>query len=499
MLTQEQETKLFDISDAFKHLYYSGGLNPVLYAIRMWNNYELHLVAEISEINEEDIVKIAEDIVNKRKTESDSKIGSRIVIAKIDHTGIELFPFDEGQKTMYKEYHDREFNKLLESIPQMSEIDQQEIIDAIKAEIGKKNKQEIILSFNSPLSIDHSTFYYINELIAKMFSGGMWEDAVDWAFMTRNNRDDWEESIFAHDDILNIINGDNSIKNYIEAVLNISDNEQLKERIVSIHSQGCTDLIDYKNRGFHDGKNYCPLRMKERIEQLVLPIKIKAEIEKIFEFIESIELLEMKIGVVNAFLNKSQEMGLMEEYHGLEDIYGKLLEVDKKVDASAFQVKTRIDELIDLLYKQHDLLSSILGTSTPPVFLNKLKKSEKQLYVNILFLQSISIGDIDTEEAKAKFIDIISLLGKLVGNIITSVLKPIKYNDITIANFQHRETEITLNNTDKYSIDEYCVKYGKLFNKRHTPPDEVIMNSEITRSFIKDSHAVLEIILKYRE
>ena len=183
MLTQELTTELIKVANSLDALFSDGCFSPISNAIRIWNNYTINFIAEYNIGN---ISEIAAAIANNKEIKHQSE---RIVVAKLDYSGYYLFPQNpelEEQRITQNQIVLEEFKERLKELFEdaINELERDEFDKFIEGQKNKLEKMEKIIKdkkLTLPLpsqSMTPSLFYYINEMVAKIFSGGIWEDAT---------------------------------------------------------------------------------------------------------------------------------------------------------------------------------------------------------------------------------------------------------------------------------------------------------------------------------
>jgi len=303
MLSKDILHKLFTTIDVIEGIYDSN-LEPIKRFLNNLGNYELLIKVKIydttsfnTKIEEKfKIEGIEEFIIKVPKTVN--ILLDELVIIKLDLKGIikfpkEYYPSEKGitKKELEKKYLKffDEKSKIIFDKVKKNRKKLNEMLETIKLE-EIQEKKRIKNAFENKIIITPSQFYYINELVAELLTGGIWHNAVDWAFMIA-------ETSFSSDAAIDYykewkkLNKLSNIEIIVETVLYLNG-ENYKENIVSL-GLPCCNLINHNTRCFHNGV-YRPSDKEEIISDFNYPDYIKFIIRKLDKGIESIPINQRK-------------------------------------------------------------------------------------------------------------------------------------------------------------------------------------------------------------
>ena len=525
MISKEVQIKLFEVVEALKGLYKSNFFKFIKKTVNTFNNYEFIISAEINEVSEkEETVDLPIDFIegtekfsikiNKQEIK-ESKI-SKLTIAKIDCIGLKIFPEDfnkNGENLLliegYKKFKEQIFKELIEKLEKGLEKDSQEdkeffksIADTLRKKLEKpKDKlKDIIIDKTSKdtkidksvlMELDPSKFYFMNELIANLYSGGIWYDVLDVHYFSDIPTELDFDPLLGGEYRLKLYENSEYVRLYVDAILYYEET-RLVERIFSLDTS-CSDLINYNLRGFYGGV-YCPISKSEYIESLSYSLPVKEVIKKFFDYIETLPLEEQKKATFQYLIKQLIEKGLYTEElkDGISKTFSEHIGKEKE------EVQAKIDEK----------LSKLLHFQEMPDFVRRLDDFYKGRYGKIhndIMMLCIPT----TMEETYKYIEIFAELGRFVGNVFNDVFENIKIKkedkneyekDITITNYKYKVERKELEKLQREESDiiyRYIDKYGWLYNKvRH---ENRAVSFKKLFDFIEDSHKVLDIVLKNKD
>lgn len=521
MLTEKLQENLFKLVHIFERLNDMNYFFFLINCARMYHNYEYFIVAEINTSEKDiidensDIVKIAENIINRKDIDtSEFELNQddyeKVGIAKINNKGFKLFPsyYHESNtldlldikeryvKSKYfglnlvwikEEFGEKKFNEYINKLTKSLYED-------------RLNKDQEITEY---LTLDPSTFYFLNEISANSFSSGFWngclqifEDGFEFRYKELKEIKNIEDIDIINYDlefvadelfiIFHLFESSKKINFYIDARLYYEE-QIFEERICSIPGYS---MINKKLRGFHNGY-YCPIGKSEFLKSLPYSIDVIESIRKIMDYVETCPLTEQKESVVKHVLKKFDEKGYLQQKEIWETLnkeyFKKHSEREKRNEDRLIENETILKQIFEVVKPSNEI----------PTFCNELNEDHQERYKAILNdIKKIQIPIV--EEDISKYKDIYQRLGILVGNILTYFFygeQNKTVDDITISNLKYREKLLSkLDESERKVLEKYSEKCGKIYDGiRHQ--DKIVIFWQLY-NFIDFSKKVIEIIIK---